>query len=101
MTLDEAITHYEEVAKENQDRADSNIMMERNGTKFLYDGEEYKKCYKCAEEHRQLAEWMKALRKVKAIIDIDNSVIQEDVIKYKLICEVVNGVFGEVGEEND
>lgn len=26
---------------------------------------------------------------IKQIIDIDNSVIQEDVMKYKMICEVI------------
>ena len=64
MTLEEAIKHAEEVAEENQERANSNILTERNGTKFLYDGEEYKKCYKCAEEHRQLAEWLKDYKRL-------------------------------------
>ena len=64
MTLDEAIKHAEEVAEENQERANSTILMERNGTKFLYDGEEYRKCCKCAEEHRQLAEWLKDYKRL-------------------------------------
>lgn len=29
------------------------------------------------------------LEKIQEIINIDNSVIQEDVMKYKMICEVV------------
>ena len=41
MTLDEAIKHAEEVAEQN------------------------KGCQKCAEEHRQLAKWLKALRDIK------------------------------------
>lgn len=65
MTLEDVIKHCEEIAKEKQEQADSNIQFERNGTKFLYDGEEYKKCCKCAEEHRQLAEWLKELKRYK------------------------------------
>ena len=100
MTLEDAIKHCGKVEKEMQERANNNIQFERNGTIFLYDGEEYEKCCKCAEDLRQLAEWLKALQKIKAIIDIPNSVIQEDVIKYKMICEVVNEALGEVGEHN-
>lgn len=77
MTFEEAIKHAEEVAKENQERANSNILIERNGTKFLYDGEEYKKCYKCAEEHRQLAEWLKDYQR---LLD-DKCQQNEDTIK--------------------
>lgn len=29
------------------------------------------------------------LEKIQEIINIDNSVIQEDVMKYKMICEVI------------
>lgn len=29
------------------------------------------------------------IEKIQAIIDIDNSVIREDVMKYKMICEVI------------
>ena len=64
MKLDEAIKHAEEVAKEKQKQADNNILFERNGTKFLYDGEEYKKCCKCSEEHKQLAEWLKDYKRL-------------------------------------
>lgn len=33
---------------------------------------------------------LKAIEKIKQIVNISNSVIQEDVIKYKMICEVIN-----------
>ena len=32
---------------------------------------------------------LEKIEKIKEIIDIDNSVIQEDVMKYKMICEVI------------
>jgi hypothetical protein len=44
MTLEEAILHCEEVAKDNFNRRDD------------------KKCIKCGYEHMQLAEWLKELK---------------------------------------
>lgn len=54
MTLDEAIKHAEEVAEENQAIVDS----------CDYYGENMAKCEKCAEEHRQLAEWLKNYKRL-------------------------------------
>lgn len=47
MTIDEAIVHCEEVAEEH--------------TKYNFYGG-YEGCDECAEEHRQLAEWLKELK---------------------------------------
>lgn len=55
MTLDEAIRHAEEVAKENEERHMENPSILGYQEKF-YD------CKECAEEHRQLAEWLKELK---------------------------------------
>ena len=44
------------------------------------------------ESHMAMMMAIKSLdkiEKIQAIIDIDNSVIQEDVMKYKMICEVI------------
>lgn len=50
MTLDEAIKHAEEVAVEH--------------TKYnRYGG--FESCDKCAEEHRQLADWLKELKQLR------------------------------------
>lgn len=53
MTLDEAILHCEEVAEINED-----IAYNIENDNWMAIG----KCQKCAEEHRQLAEWLKELR---------------------------------------
>lgn len=115
MTLEDVIKHCEEVAKEKQEQADSNIQFERNGTKFLYDGEEYKKCCKCAEEHRQLAEWLKELKQhreawQKVREEIGKEIKCADVFltygEYKfgfnyglgLALGVIDKTLGEVGE---
>lgn len=57
MTLDEAIKHCEEKAEELNQRAES---AENNGQYQFSD-----ECKECANEHKQLAAWLKELRKLK------------------------------------
>lgn len=54
MTLDEAIIHAEEVAEINQTIADNT-----ESDKW----QDIAACEKCAAEHRQLAEWLRELKK--------------------------------------
>lgn len=56
MTIDEAIAHAREKAKEQRYYAN----FERNGMM-------YQSCIKCAEEHEQLAEWLEELKQYRAI----------------------------------
>lgn len=56
MTLSEAIKHAEEVAEENE--YDASIWKKTKQTK------EVERCEKCAEEHRQLAEWLKDYKRL-------------------------------------
>lgn len=56
MTLEEAIKHAEEVAEE----------LEEEAVKGCCDDTEIMdKCIECAKEHRQLAEWLKELKKYR------------------------------------
>lgn len=59
MTLDEAIRHCEEVAKENE-----RIAFDLT-TAFNMETIKSKECKKCANEHRQLAEWLKDYKRLK------------------------------------
>lgn len=68
MDLDSAIQHCEEVARQNEEDA----ILFSNCKKYkenLYEiglaENAEKKCCKCAEEHRQLAEWLKELKAYK------------------------------------
>lgn len=69
MTIDEAIKHAEEVAREQEELyrlcpASESEIFHCDGTKdckTLKNGKN-KGCQKCAEEHRQLAEWLKELK---------------------------------------
>lgn len=55
MTLDEAIKHCEETAKEIRWQA----------VKERMDIEGVAECETCAEEHEQLAEWLKELKRYR------------------------------------
>lgn len=57
MTIDEAIRHCEEVAEEKEAQAWEAQLQEEYRT--------IKSCKGCAEEHRQLAEWLKELKQLR------------------------------------
>lgn len=57
MTIDEAIKHAEEVAEKNEKKASCFWGKEGNPN--------YENCIECAEEHRQLAEWLKELKQLR------------------------------------
>lgn len=61
MTIDEAIKHAEEVAKANESWHEEYI-----DTAFEQHA---LNCKKCAEDHRQLAEWLKELQKYRKLFD--------------------------------
>ena len=72
MTIDEAIRHCGEVAEKQEELyrispASESEMSPCNGTKdcrVLKNGKN-KGCQKCAEEHRQLAIWLKELKQLR------------------------------------
>lgn len=53
LTLDEAIKHCEEATEKNEIRAS-----------WFRDKEGYENCIECANEHRQLAEWLRDYKKL-------------------------------------
>ena len=66
MSLEEAITHCEEVAEQHETTC-KNIKRDTGCT----TGELYKICTKCGKEHRQLAEWLKELKDYRERFDDD------------------------------
>lgn len=58
LDLESAIKHCEEVAEENE-----NIALYKP-IDFCVNGE-IEECKKCAEQHRQLAEWLKELKRYR------------------------------------
>lgn len=59
-TLDETIKHHEEVAEKKEKEAYEHVAWIED-----YDNLYYKSCRECADEHRQLAEWLKELKAYK------------------------------------
>ncbi|MBO6108101.1 MAG: hypothetical protein J6P16_01715 [Eubacterium sp.] len=67
MTLDEAIKHCKEVAKEQDKlckRYDDASGYSRSHNEAIRTTDA-KRCEECAEEHRQLAAWLKELKDAK------------------------------------
>lgn len=83
MSLDEAIKHAEEVAE------DKEINVENQDPLFPNDIEE---CKKCAEEHRQLAEWLKELKQYKEQEPCEDAISRSKVLDGKVIHQFCNGV---------
>lgn len=80
MTLEEAIIHCEEVAEEQEKLyrlcpASESDLFHCDGTgdcKALKNGKN-RGCQKCADEHRQLAEWLKELKQYREWLKSFNS----------------------------
>ena len=72
MTIDEAIKHCEEVADYNEKLRKYLLgeHTEENTKAFIA-------LWTCAEEHRQLAEWLKELKKYREILDNAENTIKD------------------------
>ena len=68
MTLDEAIKHYEGVAEELEKRVKPYQCESINKKLYEVNKKEWDDCLECAEEHRQLAEWLRELKAYREII---------------------------------
>lgn len=97
MTLDEAIKHAEEVAEYNDKKAYDFKQLKDYGNPRSTITSGADNCIECADEHRQLAEWLKQLKEIKRILDapsyeengVTYSYCYESDIKLKHIREVV------------
>lgn len=71
MTIDEAIHHCEEVAeKKDEDAAEYARLAEKLESTYekLPAVIENARCVQCSADHRQLAEWLRELKKAKRIL---------------------------------
>jgi len=68
MTIDEAIKHAEEVAEEQIESAKIWERYPESKYEHHLARKAYNSCKECAEEHRQLAEWLKELKMYREII---------------------------------
>ena len=68
MTLEEAIIHAEKIAEVELDA--------RSYALEWRDNEEAEKCQKCADEHRQLAEWLKELSRARTLLKATHELLE-------------------------
>lgn len=73
MTIDEAIKHAEEVANDQELKSG----FETDYEAYSISDDERKECKKCADEHRQLAEWLKDYKRLLGAIDAIKADIEE------------------------
>lgn len=86
MTIDEAIQHCEEVARNNDitmRRCDDASGYTRSGREEIRTSEA-KKCEQCAADHRQLVEWLKDY---KRLLEQDSC---SDAISRQAVIDVIN-----------
>lgn len=67
MTIDEAIKHCEEVAEEKERSAK---LHQRPDKGVKGSGKRYLSCIECANDHRQLAAWLRELKESRMVLDI-------------------------------
>ena len=87
MTIEEAIKHAEEVATEQEilmGRYDAASGYNRSRNESIRT-ESAKECEKCADEHRQLAEWLRELQERRKTDSCDGCV-KEFGKTYLLVC---------------
>lgn len=70
MTLEEAILHCEEVARE--EIVKGNLLGNYSGS--FYTGNK-DKCERCASEHRQLAEWLNELKRARILLEATHNLL--------------------------
>jgi len=79
-TLDEAIRGEEAVANACKEQANMCDLNDPYARKVAYEND------KCAEEHRQIAEWLKELKKLKKLACCEDCVSRIDLVnKFEVI----------------
>ena len=86
MTIEEAIKHAEEVSEANERGVQDAIELGEQNPPLT----EIEDCLKCAKEHRQLAEWLKELKRARTLLKATYELLN----KQKESCYVLN-ILGE------
>ena len=91
MTLDEAIKYAEEVAEEKFNNA-VYIMDKMKSDVALENAEE---CKRCAEDHRQLALWLKELKQLRERQSCEDAISRQAVIDMISNAQILSDESGE------
>ena len=97
MTIDEAIKHCEEVAEKNETKGK---MIQNNFSKLRREQkQEIDSCFECASEHRQLAEWLRELKKYRAIFEKVGKILADNGYTIDDLDTIFGKVNGEVNAD--
>ena len=94
MTLDEALEHCEEVAEE----LDMKAGFETDNERYAMSESERKQCKECANDHRQLANWLKELKHLREREPCEDVIGRSETIEY---LNTNMGWYNEDGEMTD
>jgi hypothetical protein len=89
MTIDKAIKHCIEVAEKQE------IIAIYTPIEMLSSDVDIEKCQECASEHRQLAEWLKELKKYQAIFEKVGKILADN----GYTIDDLDTIFGKVNRE--
>lgn len=65
MTLEEAIVHCEEVIQKKEQLLEIHRKASMLMPKYSLTAKQEQECIKCAEDHKQLVEWLKELQMLR------------------------------------
>ena len=99
MTIDEAIAHAREVAERNMkdanDAIEDNKKYDRNTDSILVfenikaNDDIIESCNKCAEQNKQIAEWLEELKMYRECVVFKNMNCRDNIIAYETINRFV------------
>ena len=90
MTLDEAIKHCQEMVDVNMATSELAEIQGCDNTS--------RRCYECAEEHRQLAEWLKELKALRAkpwVKDLPPTSCEDAISRDKAVVQLYHNKTGD------
>lgn len=105
MTIDEAIKQIEEIAEDNQKVVDTHHISDDISLDELYADdteiiEEYLERYKeCADDYRQLAEWLNELKQLREQQSCEDAISREQALKELNWLDLESDYYGEKVEE--
>ena len=90
MTLEEAIKHCEEIAERNEKKASWYWWKEGNPN--------YENCIECAAEHKQLAEWLRELKRADTLLKATYDLLKKQHGNYYVLNLLAETVYYDEAE---
>ena len=101
MTIDEAIKHCEEKAEELEKQVKPYQCESINEKLYEVNKKEWDSCLECANEHRQLAQWLRELKTYRELLENADNIIKSEygcviIEGYADVIDKMNKVYKEI-----